>query len=81
MTADDYRRQAFEAQRQGASATNALIKAQFEQLGRHWLALAEQAEWLDRRFGALASAPAREPGAPAMQQQQQIQPKDDDKKD
>jgi hypothetical protein len=79
MTADEYRRQAFEAQRQGASAANAFIKAQFEQLARHWLALAEQVEWLDRRFGSVVSPVTGEPGSLAMQQQQQVQPKGEDK--
>jgi hypothetical protein len=56
MTADEYRRQAFEAQRQGACAANASFKASFEQIAQHWLALAEQTEWLERRYGPPVSA-------------------------
>jgi hypothetical protein len=79
MTADQYRRQALEAQRQAARAPDAILKAGFERLARHWLALAEQAEWLKRRYGAPLSVEIfrAESEARAIQQQQQIQPKVD----
>jgi hypothetical protein len=54
MTADQYRRQALEAQRQAARAPDAILKAGFERLAHYWLTLAEQAEqaeWLKRRYG------------------------------
>jgi hypothetical protein len=52
MTADQYRRQALEAQRQASRAPDAILKAAFERLAHNWLTLAEQAEWLKRRYGA-----------------------------
>ena len=52
MTADEYRRKGFEAQRQAALATDPLIKDGWQLLGREWLALAEQIEWIERRYGS-----------------------------
>ena len=36
MTADEYRRRAFEAQKQAARATDPFLKAEFERLAQHW---------------------------------------------
>jgi hypothetical protein len=55
MTADEYRRKGFEAQRQAALATDPLIKDGWQLLGREWLALAEQIEWIERRYGSAFS--------------------------
>jgi hypothetical protein len=80
MTADQYQRQALEAQRQAARAPDAILKAGFERLAHHWLALAEQAEWLKRRYGAPISVEifrAESEARVIQQQQQQIQPKVD----
>jgi hypothetical protein len=71
MTADEYRRLAFEAQNQAARATDPIMKAGFERVAQHWLALAEQVEWMDRRFG---SGQGKEE-APAVHQQQNMKPK------
>jgi hypothetical protein len=55
MTADEYRRKGFEAQRQAALATNPLVKDGSQLLGQEWLALAEQVEWIERRYGSAFS--------------------------
>ena len=60
--ADHYRRRAIEA-RQRAVQTPGLFsaKAAFEEVAYHWVALAEQVEWLERWRMAedFTSAPAR----------------------
>jgi hypothetical protein len=79
MTADEYRRLAFEAQNQAARATDPVMKAGFDRIVQHWLALAEQVEWLDQRYGSPAFQ-ADQPGSDAgiVLQQQQVQPKKED---
>jgi hypothetical protein len=65
--------------KQAARAPDAILKAGFERLAHHWLALAEQAEWLKGRYGAPISVEIfrAESKARVIQQQQQIQPKAD----
>ena len=55
MTADEYRRKGFEAQRQAGLATDPLIKDGWQRLGQEWLALAEQIEWIERRYATAFS--------------------------
>jgi hypothetical protein len=76
MTVDEYRRRGFEAQRQAARATDRLAKADFEQLAHEWFALAERAEWLERRYGSFLLPDRGQTASPVVQQQQQIQSKD-----
>jgi len=78
MTAAELRRQAFEAQRQAAAAADAFVKAEFDRLAQQWMALAEQAEWLEQRYGSAVSTELRQAGTLVVQQQQQIQPKDEE---
>jgi hypothetical protein len=75
MTVDEYRRRGFEAQRQAAGATNRLAKADFEQLAQEWFALADCADWLERRYGPVLLPDRGQTASPVVQQQQQIQPK------
>ena len=78
MTADEYRL-AFEAQNRAARATDPVMKAGFDRIAQHWLALAEQVEWLDQRYGSPA-VQADQLGSDAgiVLQQQQVQPKKED---
>ena len=77
MTVAELRRRAFEAQRRAATAADAFVKAEFDRLAQQWLALAEQAEWLEQRYGSAVSAELRQAGPLVVQQQQQIQPKNE----
>jgi hypothetical protein len=76
MTVDEYRRRGFEAQRQAARATDRLARADFEQLAQEWFALAERAQWLERRYGPVLLSNSGQTPSSVVQQQQQIQPKD-----
>ena len=73
---------AYEARRR-ALATDASLKADLELIAQEWLALAEEVEWLERNYGPLVSqqADASPPSKTIIQQQRQIQPKDEDKID
>jgi len=77
MTVAELRRQAFEAQRRAAAAADAFVKVEFDRLAQQWLALAEQAEWLEQRYGSAVSAELHQAGPLVVQQQQQIQPKNE----
>jgi hypothetical protein len=77
--ADHYRRLSLNAQMRAAQATDHSIKDGFEQLAQGWQALAEQAEWLERRYIPLRPLPAGAETATPMLQQEQVQPKKDDK--
>jgi hypothetical protein len=86
MTPDRCRQRAFEAQRRATLATDPIAKADFRQLAQEWLALAEQTEWLEQRYGPEVYADfLRSRSEPVVQQQeqqqQQIQPKDNDRKE
>jgi hypothetical protein len=74
MTADEYRRRGFEAQRQAARATDRLAKADFELLAQEWLALAERTEWLEQRYSLMCSDSSH---AESSVVQQQIQSEDE----
>jgi hypothetical protein len=58
MAADQYRRRAFEAQRRAAQASDPTVMSDLQLLAREWLALAEELEWLERRYGPLVVAEA-----------------------
>ena len=45
---DDYRQRAADAKQRAAQAMDESIKTRLEQLAAHWIALAEQAERIDR---------------------------------
>ena len=51
MQADEYRRRALQARQDAARATDPRARMDFECLARSWLALAEQAERLAKRYG------------------------------
>lgn len=55
MTAEEYRRKALEAQWRASQTSDARIKAEFALVAQHWVCLAEQIEWLERRFGSIVS--------------------------
>jgi hypothetical protein len=82
MATDRYHMRAYEARRR-ALATDASLKADLELIAQEWLALAEEVEWLERNYGPLVSqqADASPPSKTIIQQQRQIQPKDEDKID
>ena len=46
---DHYRRRAIQARQQATHAIDPLLKADFENAADHWIALAEQVEWLEAR--------------------------------
>ena len=60
--AHQYRRRAIVAKQQAADATTPTIEQQFEVIAEHWLALAEQVEWME---GLLHSCAAAAGGAAA----------------
>ena len=69
--------------RRRALATDASLKADLELIAQEWLALAEEVEWLERNYGPLVSqqADGSLQSETIVQQQQQIQHKDEDKTD
>ena len=44
---EDYRRLGLAAKQRAAHSTDPLLKEEFKDIARHWLALAERVEWLD----------------------------------
>jgi hypothetical protein len=70
MSADQYRRRAFEARQGGTQASDSSIKAGWERVAHEWLALADQVELFDSAGSSVQQ----------QQQQQQVQPKKDDDK-
>ena len=66
--AHQYRRRAIVAKQQAADATTPTIEQQFEVIAEHWLALAEQVEWME---GLLHSSTAPQQQVVLQQQQQQ----------
>jgi hypothetical protein len=74
MTADEYRRQGFLAQQRARTATDPVVKAGREQLAQEWMALADQAALLEKRYGPLAASDlAQSRPRPVALQQQQVQ--------
>jgi hypothetical protein len=55
MAADQYRQRAFEAQQCAAQATEPSVKHGWQLLVQQWLALAEQADRFERRYGSLVA--------------------------
>jgi hypothetical protein len=47
--AEDYRRRGFVANQRAAQTTDLSLKAALKDVARHWLALAERVDWLDRQ--------------------------------
>jgi hypothetical protein len=64
----------FEMRNRSARAADPLAQASYEELAEHWFALAEQAEWLEQRYGPALSASRSDTKAVVLQQQQ-VQPK------
>lgn len=71
--ADQYRRLAIQARRQAAREEDTRLKQAFGDVAEHWVGLAEQSEWLDRKHASLAIATQTSAQSPALQQQQQQQ--------
>jgi len=58
--ADHYRRHAIEARRRATQTPDqSSVKVAFEEVANHWIALAEQVEWLERSNGRMAVARAK----------------------
>ena len=55
MAADHYRQRAFEAQKCAAQATEPCVKHGWQLLVHQWLALAEQVDRFERRYGSLVA--------------------------
>jgi hypothetical protein len=53
-----YRRRAIAARQRGTQATDQTLKLMFEEIADHWLALAEQADWLERQASTETHSPA-----------------------
>jgi hypothetical protein len=82
MATDRYHMRAYEARRRRTLATDPSLKADLELIAQEWVALAEEVEWLERNYGPLVSPQAASrQSETVVQQQQQSQPKDEDKKD
>ena len=82
MATDRYHMRAYEARRRRTLATDPSLKADLELIAQEWVALAEEVEWLERNYGPLVSPQAvSHQSETVVQQQQQSQPKDEDKKD
>jgi hypothetical protein len=47
--AEYYRRRGIVAQQRAAQTTDLSVKEAFKDVARHWLALAEREDWLDRQ--------------------------------
>jgi hypothetical protein len=75
MAADQYRQRAFEAQQRGEQASDSSIKAGWERVAHEWLALAEQVESFEWRYGNPVPPEAVSDPSQIVQQQQQIRPK------
>jgi hypothetical protein len=46
---EDYRRRALQLKQRAAQTTDLSLKEAFQDIARHWLALAEREAWLDRQ--------------------------------
>jgi hypothetical protein len=49
-----YRRRGLAAKQRAAQSTHPGVKEAFQDVARHWLALAERVEWLDRQHHGAA---------------------------
>jgi hypothetical protein len=76
MRAELYRRRAFEAQREAAQAPDETIKSRLDLLAQEWLALADQVEWLEQRYGPSIAADFE---SHVVSQQQHVRPEDEKK--
>jgi hypothetical protein len=47
---EHYRRLGLAAKQRAAESTDPRVKEAFKDIARHWLALAERVEWLDRQL-------------------------------
>jgi hypothetical protein len=74
VAADEYRRRASEAHQRGEQVLDLSVKAGWERLAHEWLALAEQVELFECRYGNPDPAePVPRPSQAVGQQQQQVQ--------
>jgi hypothetical protein len=51
-----YRRRALVAQQRAAQSADPSLKEAFKDVARHWLALAERVDWLDRQRNGQAKS-------------------------
>ena len=51
---EHYRRLGLAAKQRAAQSTDPSVKEAFKDIARHWLALAERVEWLDRQHHGAA---------------------------
>jgi hypothetical protein len=79
MTPDEYRQRAIHAEQRAAGASIPEVKSFYDDIARHWRTLADEAERLEKRYGAPVSAEffLTRSERPTLQQQQQEQPKKD----
>ena len=56
---DHYRRRAIQARQREGQAIDPSLKANFEDAAENWKALAEQAEWVERKHSRLAKKESR----------------------
>jgi hypothetical protein len=59
--AEDYRHRALQAKQRAAQTTDLRLKEAFKDVARHWLALAERVDWLDRQIKASEETRTDEP--------------------
>jgi hypothetical protein len=59
--AEYYRRQGFAAKERAAQSTDLSVREAFRDVARHWLALAERVDWLDRQHRTGSRIRSQEP--------------------
>jgi len=59
--AEYYRRQGFAAKERAAQSTDLSVREAFRDVARHWLALAERVDWLDRQHRTGSRTRSQEP--------------------
>ena len=59
--AEYYRRRGFAAKERAAQTADLSLKAAFKGVARHWLALAERVDWLDRQHRTGSRIRSQEP--------------------
>jgi hypothetical protein len=59
--AEYYRRRGFAAKERAAQSTDPSVREAFRDVARHWLALAEQVDWLDRQHRTGSRIRSQEP--------------------
>ena len=56
-----YRRRGLAAKERAAQSTDLSVREAFKDIARHWLALAERVEWLERRHRTDSRIRSQEP--------------------